>query len=75
MNRQTKQLLALAGVLAVGLGAYAALRVWNAGEEEREPEIAISPAACPCKALDNCKSGYFNTFSIDNLDTVPTRSR
>ena len=36
MNRQTKQLLALAGVLAVGLGAYAALRVWNAGEEERE---------------------------------------
>ena len=33
MNRQTKQLLALAGVLAVGLGAYAALRVWNAGEE------------------------------------------
>lgn len=36
MNRQTKQLLALAGVLAVGAGAYAALRVWNAGEEERE---------------------------------------
>ena len=36
MNRQTKQLLALTGVLAVGLGAYAALRVWNAGTEERE---------------------------------------
>ena len=36
MNRQTKHLLALAGVLAVGLGAYAALRGWNAGEEERE---------------------------------------
>lgn len=36
MNRQTKQLLALTGVLAVGLGAYAALRVWNAGAEERE---------------------------------------
>ena len=31
MNRQTKQLLALAGVLAVGLGAYAALRVKELG--------------------------------------------
>ena len=34
MNRQTKQLLALAGVLAVGLGAYAALRVWISPQGE-----------------------------------------
>ena len=48
MNRQTKQLLALAGVLAVGLGAYAALRVWNAGEEERE---AAQATMCSSSAM------------------------
>ena len=43
MNRQTKQLLALAGVLAVGLGAYAALRVWNAGEEREAAQADYVP--------------------------------
>lgn len=35
MTKQIKQLLILVGVLVVLLGAYIALRVWNAGAEER----------------------------------------
>ena len=48
MNRQTKQLLALAGVLAVGLGAYAALRVWNAGRRSGRPP---RPTMCSSSAM------------------------
>lgn len=40
MKKQTKQLLALAGVLVLCVGVYAGLRVWNAGAEEREAAAA-----------------------------------
>ena len=48
MNRQTKQLLALAGVLAVGLGAYAALRVWTRGRRSGRPP---RPTMCSSSAM------------------------
>ena len=41
MRKQTKQILALVGVLAVCIGAYAGLRAWNAGAEAREEAAAV----------------------------------
>ena len=47
MNRQTKQLLALAGVLAVGLGAYAALRGLLAREGFTDEFLALFEGGDP----------------------------
>lgn len=48
MNRQTKQLLALAGVLAVGLGAYAACGSGTRGRRSGRPP---RPTMCSSSAM------------------------
>ena len=74
MKKQTKQLLALAGVLVLCVGVYAGLRVWNAGAEEREAAAAdyvVQLTDVTALSIDNGGGTLAFTKTDDNwtLDT------